>query len=168
MKLTPLDIQQMVFKVRLRGYDPHEVQRFLEDVALTVEGLNRENQALKEKVAQAEDQLAGLKKAEATLTHTLISTQALAEELKHAAQRNAELIMKEAEVKANAMLHDAREELVSTQREILEIRKHRIVAIERLRSTLRSFERMLEMEEEEDRDPAPPDHEADILGGSPR
>jgi|SRR6185295_19453276 cell division initiation protein len=168
MKLTPLDIQQMVFKVRLRGYDPHDVQRFLEDVALTVEGLNRENQGLKEKLAQAEQQLGGLKKAEATLTHTLISTQALAEELKHAAQRNAELIMKEAEVKASSLLHDAREELASTQREILEMRKHRLVAIERLRSTLRTFERMLEIEEE-DRDHAgPPDEEANILGGSPR
>ena len=82
MKLTPLDIQQMVFKVRLRGYDPQEVQRFLEDVASTVEGLNRENQTMKERLAQAEEQLVGLKKAEATLTHTLISTQALAEELK--------------------------------------------------------------------------------------
>lgn len=168
MKLTPLDIQQMVFKIRLRGYDPHDVQRFLEDVALTVEGLNRENQGLKEKLAQADDQLAGLKKAEATLTHTLISTQALADELKHAAQRNAELIMKEAEMKASAVLQDAREELVSTRREIHDIRKHRLVAIERLRSTLRTFERMLEIEEE-DRDPAgPPDQEANILGGSPR
>lgn len=167
MKLTPLDIQQMVFKVRFRGYDTHEVQRFLEDVALTVEGLNRENQAVKERLAQAEEQLVGLKKAEATLTHTLISTQALADELKHAAQRDAELIMKEAEMKASALLHEAREELASTQREILEIGKQRMIAIERLRSTLRTFERMLEIEEE-DRDQAGPDETARIVGGSPR
>ena len=168
MKLTPLDIQQMVFKVRLRGYDPQEVQRFLEDVASTVEGLNRENQAMKERVAQAEDQLVGLKKAEATLTHTLISTQALAEELKHAAQRDAELIMKEAEMKASSLLHEARQELVSTQREILDIRKQRLVAIERLRSTLRTFERMLEIEEDDRDQTGPSDEEARIIGGSPR
>ena len=167
MKLTPLDIQQMEFKVRMRGYDPQEVQRFLEDVALTVEGLNRENQSLKEKLVQAEEQLGTLKKAEATLTHTLISTQALAEELKHAAQRDAELIMKEAEMKANALLQEARGELASTQREIMEIRKHRLVAIERLRATLRTFERMLEIEEEE-QDHAGPSDETARIGGSPR
>ena len=168
MKLTPLDIQQMVFKVRLRGYDRQEVQRFLEDIALTVEGLNRETQSLKERLAQAEEQLAGLKKAEATLTHTLISTQALADELKQAARRDAELIVKEAEMKASALLQEAREELVGTQREILELRKQRLVAIERLRSTLRTFERMLEIEEEDQDQAEPPGQSAKMVGGSPR
>jgi cell division initiation protein len=157
MRLTPLDIQQMVFKVNLRGYDRQDVQRFLEDVALTVEGLNRENQTLKERLSHAEEQLSGLKKAEATLTHTLVSTQALADELKQAAHRDAELIMKEAEMKASALLQAAREELVGTQREILDMRKQRLMAIERLRSTLRSFERMLEIEEEDQDQPDPPD-----------
>jgi cell division initiation protein len=166
MKLTPLDIQQMVFKLRFRGYDRQEVQRFLEDVAVTVEGLNRENQTLKEKCSQAEDQLASLRKAEATLTHTLVSTQALADELKQSARRDAELIMKEAEMKAGSMLQEARQELVSTQREILELQKQRLVVIERLRSTLRTFERMLEIEEEDRAEP--PDQTARIVGGSPR
>ena len=166
MKLTPLDIQQMVFKVRLRGYDRQEVQRFLEDIALTVEGLNRETQSLKERFGQAEEQLAGLKKAEATLTHTLISTQALADELKQAARRDAELIMKEAEMKASVLLQEAREELVGTQREILDLRKQRLVAIERLRSTLRTFERMLEIEEEDQDQAEPPGQSAKMVGGS--
>lgn len=168
MKLTPLDIQQMVFKVSLRGYHRQEVQRFLEDIALTVEGLNRENQGLKEKLAHAEEQLAGLKKAEATLTHTLVSTQALADELKHAAQRDAELIMKEAEMKAGALLQDARAELIGAQREILELRKQRLVAIERLRSTLRTFERVLEIEEGDQDQHEPPEQAEKLLGGSPR
>lgn len=165
MKLTPIDIQQMVFKVRLRGYDRQDVQRFLEDIALTVEGLNREAQSLKERLAQADEQLAGLKKAEATLTHTLISTQALADELKQAARREAELIMKEAEMKASALLQEAREELVGTQREILDLRKQRLMAIERLRSTLRTFERMLEIEEDQDQ-AEPPGQSAKMVGGS--
>jgi cell division initiation protein len=31
MKITPLDIQQKVFQVKLRGYDREEVNRFLEE-----------------------------------------------------------------------------------------------------------------------------------------
>jgi cell division initiation protein len=168
MKLTPLDIQQMVFKARWRGYDRQEVQRFLEDVALTVEGLNRENQALREKLGQAEDQLTDLKKAEATLTHTLVSTQALTDELKQAARRDAELIMKEAEMKAGTMLQEARQELAALQRDILDLQKQRLVVIERLRATLRTFERVLEIEEGDQDQSDPPQQTARIVGGSSR
>ena len=37
MRITPLDIQQMVFKISFRGYDKEEVNRFLEELAETVE-----------------------------------------------------------------------------------------------------------------------------------
>ena len=50
MKITPIDIQQMVFQVKFRGYDRDEVNRFLEELALTVENLNRDNSALRDKL----------------------------------------------------------------------------------------------------------------------
>lgn len=153
MKITPLDIQQVEFRNRLRGYDRHQVDQFLEEVAETVESLTRENTALRDKLAATEQQLGELKKTEATLTSTLIATQSLAEELKRAAQRDAELIMKEAELKASELLREARVELTNARRDITEVRKQRLLAIERLRSTLRTFERMLEIEER-DEDPS--------------
>lgn len=146
MKITPLDIQQMQFRTSLRGYSKAEVDRFLEDLAQTVEGLTRENQALREKLAATEDQLANLKKSESTLSHALVTAQAFTDNLKQAAQRDAELIMKEAELKAAELVREAQAELAGTQREILDLRKQRLMAIERLRSTLRAFERMLEIE----------------------
>src|SRR5574341_1850873 len=147
MKITPLDIRKMLFKVRLRGYDRQEVDQFLEELARTVETLNRDQTALREKLASAEQQLAELKKAEGTLMNTLVTTQALTDDLKHAAQRDAELIMKEAELKAGEMLREAQAELVGTQRDLSDLRKQKLMAIERLRSTLRNFERLLEIEE---------------------
>lgn len=146
MKITPLDIQQMQFRTSLRGYQKREVDHFLEDVAQTVEGLTRETQALREKLAATEEQLAALKKSESTLSHSLMTAQAFTDDLKQAAQRDAELIMKEAELKAAELLREAQAELAGTQRDILDLRKQRLMAIERLRSTLRSFERMLEIE----------------------
>lgn len=147
MKITPLDIQQMEFKVRLRGYDRREVDQFLEELAQTVEILTRENTALREKLTSAEQQLVELKKTEGTLMHTLVSSQALADELKQAAQREAELTLKEAELKAAEMLREARSELALVHRDLSEVQKQRLLAIERLRSTLRTFERLLEIEE---------------------
>ncbi len=147
MKITPIDIQQMGFKVRLRGYDRQEVQRFLEELAQTVESLNRDNAALREKLSLTERQLTDLKKTEATLSNTLVAAQAITDDLKQAAQRDAELIMKEAELKAAELIREARAELAGTQRDLSDLHKQRLLMIERLRSTLRTFERMLEIEE---------------------
>lgn len=168
MKITPLDIRKMVFKVRLKGYDRQEVDQFLEELAQTVEVLNRDQTMLREKLASTEQQLAELKKAEATLMNTLVTTQALTDDLKHAAQRDAELIMKEAELKAGELLREAQAELVGTQRDLSDLRKQKLMAIERLRSTLRSFERMLEIEEGDEHLPAPSDRPEKITGGSNR
>jgi cell division initiation protein len=165
MKITPLDIQQMVFAVRMRGYDRQEVKQFLEEIAQTVEALNHENATLRERLSSTEAQLAELKKTEATLTHTLVSTQALADDLKEVAQRDAALLIKEGEMKAAELLREARVELAATQRDISDLRKQRILGIERLRSTLRTFERMLEIEEGE-ADAASSDHAEKMTGGA--
>ncbi len=149
MKITPLDIQHMVFKVSMRGYNRQDVDRFLEQIAQTVDELNREVAALREKLGATEGQLTDSKKAETALTRTLVSTQTMAEELKEAAKRDAELIVKEAEVMAADLLKNTREEMAKLQRELSDLRKRRAMAIERLRGTLRSLDHALTMEEQD-------------------
>lgn len=149
MKITPLDIQQTVFKANFRGYDKEEVNRFLEQVAQTVELLNRDNAVQREKITMLEQQLAELKRTEATLSSTLLSAQSLAEDVKRNAQREADLLIKEAELKASELIRQAGVELTDTQRDLSALRKQRMIMVERLRSSLRMFERMLEVEEQE-------------------
>jgi len=149
MRITPLDIQQMVFKVGMRGYDKEEVNRFLEELAQTVESLNRDNAVQREKIMFLEQQLAELKRTEATLSSTLLSAQSLAEDVKRNAQREADLVIKEAELKAGELIRQARVELTDTQRELLSLQKQRLLMIERLRASLRMFERLFEVEEQE-------------------
>ncbi len=149
MRMTPLDIQQMVFKVAFRGYDKEEVNRFLEELAQTVESLNRDYAIQRERIVFLEQQLAELKRTEATLSSTLLSAQSLAEDVKRNAQREADLVIKEAEQKAGEMIHQARVELTDTQRDLTALQKQRLLMVERLRASLRMFERMLEVEEHE-------------------
>jgi cell division initiation protein len=149
MRITPLDIQQMVFKVGMRGYDKEEVNRFLEELAQTVESLNRDNAVQREKILFLEQQLAELKRTEATLSSTLLSAQSLADDVKRNAQREADLIIKEAELKAGELIRQARVELTDTRRELLSLQKQRLLMIERLRASLRMFERLFEVEEQE-------------------
>jgi cell division initiation protein len=136
----------MVFKVSFRGYDRQDVDRFLEQIAQTVDELNREAAALREKLGSTEGQLVDSRKAETALTRTLVSTQTMAEELKDAARRDAELIVKEAESMAADLLKQSRHELAKMQVEISDLRKQRAMAIEKLRGTLRAFDRVVTME----------------------
>ena len=149
MRMTPLDIQQMVFRVVFRGYDKEEVNRFLEEIAQTVELLNRDDAVQREKIVFLEQQLAELKRTEATLSSTLLSAQSLAEDVKRNAYREADLVIKEAEQKAGEMIHQARVELTDTQRDLTALQKQRVLMVERFRASLRMFERMLEVEEHE-------------------
>jgi cell division initiation protein len=156
MKITPLDIQQREFKVALRGYDRSEVEAFLRSVSKTVEELVKENAGLKERVEALGTQVNDLGKKEAALNELLVTTQAMSETLKQTARREADLILKEAELKSEELLKRAQTEYEGLQREILALQKQRIVALEKLRSFLQSFNRMVELEEL-DRDSLPAD-----------
>jgi len=149
MKITPLDIQQMVFRVKFRGYDREEVNRFLEEVAQTVESLNRDGAALRERITSLEQQVGELKRTETTLSNTLVSAQSLADDVKRSAQRDADLIIKEAELKAGELFRQARVELANTQRDLSLLQKQRLLMVERMRATLHTFERMLDVEASE-------------------
>jgi len=139
----------MVFKVSFRGYDKEEVNRFLEELAQTVEALNRDHAVQREKIIFLEQQLAELKRTEATLSNTLLSAQSLAEDVKQNAHREADLVIKEAELKAGELIRQARVELTDTQRDLSSLQKQRLLMIERLRASLRMFERLFEVEEQE-------------------
>jgi len=149
MKITPLDIQQMVFRTKLRGYDREEVNRFLEELAQTVESLNRDNAMLRERLAISEQQVSELKRTETTLSSTLVAAQSLADDVKRSANRDAELIVKEAELKAGEVIRQARVELGETQRDLSQLQKQRLLMVERMRATLHTFERMLDVESAE-------------------
>ena len=150
MKITPLDIQHKVLDTQWRGYHKIQVDQFLEEIAESVEELTKENLVLKEKISAKDEELAQLKRGESTLTSALISTQSFVDQLKRGAQRDAELVVKEAELKAEEILSQSRTELVEIRRTISGLRQQRALVLDRLRSTLSSFHRLVEVEEQPD------------------
>ena len=147
MKITPLDIQHKVFGTQIRGYNRQQVDQFLEEIAETIETLIRENSVLKEKLSSHEEELVKLKQSESALTNTLLSTQSFVDHLKRGAQRDADLIVKEAELKAEEILAHSRTELVELRRMISDLRRHRALVLEQMRATLSAFHRLIEVEE---------------------
>jgi cell division initiation protein len=147
MKITPVDIQQHTFKVGFRGYDRTEVEAFLRSVSQTVEELVKENALLKEHVETMEVQIEALRKKENALNDLLVTTQTMAENLKQTARREADLILKEAEFKAEDLLKKAREEYGELQKEIMSLQKQRVLALEKFRALVQTFSKMIELEE---------------------
>ena len=147
MKITPLDIQQQNFQVRLRGYDREEVQEFLRCVSETVEELVKENANVKERAGKLEKEIVELRRKDASLNELLVTTQKMAENLKETARREADLILKEAELKSEELIKHAHADLRTIQRDLLELRRNRVLAIEKLRSWLQMLNKMIEMEE---------------------
>ncbi len=149
MRITPLDIQHKVFPKKFKGFDPEQVTAFLEAVSQTVESLVRENSMLREKIVTQDQELIELRKAEATLTNTLITTQNFADQLKVNAQQDADRVIKEAELHAEQLLANARTQLTDLHRSIADVRRQRIVVIEQIRSTINTIERVMTMDGED-------------------
>ena len=149
MKITPIDIQQVGFAVRFRGYDRKEVDQFLDTLAQDYETLVRENEQTKEKTSSLEIQVGELKRKEALLNDTLIAVQKVVDEMKQNAQKEVNLVIKEAELKAEEITKSAREERLRLQQEIQDLQRQKVIFLEKIRSMLKTFEKTLELEEKD-------------------
>ena len=143
MRLTPLDIRQQQFTVRMfRGLDPQEVDAFLEDVAEDYESVLKENGLLREQLSALEERGRGLVEREKALQDTLLATQRLAEEMKESARREAQLIMREAELRGDKFVEDLRAEEGRIRTEINELKRARRQVTEDLRAALERYHRI--------------------------
>ncbi|HWC02444.1 MAG TPA: DivIVA domain-containing protein [Methylomirabilota bacterium] len=145
MRMTATDIRQQQFAVRLfRGFDPQEVDAFLEEMADDVDELSRENALLKEQLIAVEEKSRGVEGREKTLQETLVTTQKIAEEFKENARREAELVLREAHLRAEKFMQDAREEHAKLTSEISSLRRLRRQLAEEIMSTLATHKRLAE------------------------
>jgi cell division initiation protein len=149
MRITPHDIRQQQFTVRMfRGFEPQEVDAFLEDVADDYESLLKECQLLKEQLAAQEERQRGVIERERTLQDTLVTTQRLTEEMKAGAKREAELIVREAELRGEKAVEAARGEEARIRVDIQALKRMRRQVMEELAATLERYHRMLASEDE--------------------
>jgi cell division initiation protein len=147
MRLSPADIRQQQFTVRMfRGLDPQEVDAFLEDVAEDYEATIRETALLKEQLAAHEERSRNVGDTERVLKDTLVMTQKLAEEMKAAARRDADLLVREAEMRGEKLLEAARAEEARLRSEIRQLQRTHRQLLEDLRATLERYHRFVQDE----------------------
>jgi cell division initiation protein len=147
MRITPLDIQQKQFKMKLRGFDVEEVYGFLEIVREEMEDLLRENANLKENIHRSENQIREYRDMETTLRETLMTAQQMVEEYKTNARREAELLVKEAETKADGLIREAHEKVIKIHEDITDMKGIRRHFREELRRLIENHLKMLEFDD---------------------
>ena len=149
MKITPLDIQQQQFKGKIfGGLDPEEVDAFLQTISQEMEDLSRENSALKEQLRRNAETAAEMSSRESQLRETMLAAQKITEEMKANSQKEATLLISEAEIKADAILADANVKLAQLSSQIQDLRREKIQFETALKSLLDTHYKMLALNEE--------------------
>lgn len=149
MPLTPLDIHNKEFSKGFRGYNEDEVNEFLDQVIKDYELVIREKKQLEEQVLEMKDRLKHFATIEETLNKSILIAQEAAEEVKGNAQKEAKLIIKEAEKNADRIINESLIKSRKVTMEFEELKKQSKVFRTRLRMAI---ETQLEMLNHEDWD----------------
>jgi cell division initiation protein len=148
VNLTPLDIQQQRFKTRFRGFDIQEVDLFLDQMADAFESLLKQNENLKVESRRLQLEIQGYKNREDAFKRALLNSQRVIEQMKENAQKSAELIVAEAEVKAAKILNKAHNRLAQLHEDIMELKRQRMQIEVQIGSVIEAHGKLLEISKE--------------------
>jgi cell division initiation protein len=106
--LTPLDIRKQEFRKSLRGYETLAVEDFRIRVADALERANRDRQVLEERVSALTEQLRVFREREHAMNDALVAAQQLRLETRDSAEREGQVIVREAQAEAKRLLDEAK------------------------------------------------------------
>src|SRR5689334_13494819 len=152
-RMSPLEIQKREFTRKWKGYDPIEVQQFLTDAAEDMEALARENAELDGRLRSLEQENEEHRERERILKQTLVSAQQASEDIRGAARKEAELVVREAQDSAEKLTHHALQRSAEIEKAIHELKVQRVNFRLQLQKMIELFQQVLDFDREEgDRD----------------
>jgi len=152
LKITPLEINKQEFKKSMRGYDPVEVNTFLEMLGNEFEKLISENKEYEKKVLQLQTELKNFKEVERTLKQTLMNVQESSTKSRENSLKEADLIRKEAELAASEIVENAKRQTQALREEMVTLQTQKTSLISRLRHVLTSQLELMDVLEMDDVD----------------
>jgi DivIVA domain-containing protein len=160
--LTPLDVRKKKgdFRKVMRGYDPEAVDNFLDEVVARMEELVRDHQSLNQRVGQMTDAIADYRERERAMNEALVSAQQLREGMREQAQREADLVLREARAEGERIVSDAKRQVTFALEALRRVQAQRVRFLRLFRALV---ERQLsELEQEEERTAALSRLEAEV------
>jgi cell division initiation protein len=145
MKVSPINIKKQEFNKSFRGYDPEEVQAFLDKLADQFDELQKENDTIKEELETANSHLAEFRRIEKNLQDTLLKAQESSSKAIESVKKQTNLMTKEAEIKANQILEKARENANEIRDAVIKLREERDLIISKLKVMIESQAHLFEL-----------------------
>jgi DivIVA domain-containing protein len=108
--LTPLAVRSQEFARAFRGYDRTQVDEFKMAISEELERLLRERAQHEERLRSAQEQLRAYQDRERAMNEALVAAQQLRVDSREQAEREAELVLREARTEAERIMERARQE----------------------------------------------------------
>lgn len=161
MPITSLEIKDKTFGTRFRGFDPEEVDEFLDIVVRDYEDLVRSNHDKDLHIKSLEERLSYFDEMKDSLSQSVLIAQDTAERVKQAAnersnniiqqaEQSAQRLLEEAKYKANEILRQAADNAKKVAVETEELKNKSRVFHQRLKSTIESQLAIVESSDWED------------------
>jgi len=112
MRITSMDISNKEFKKSMRGYNPDEVEDFLDKIAEDYEEMYKENTSLREKFALLNEKLDHYKDIENTIQNTLLLAQNTSEQTRKTANDEAESIIRRSNDESKRIIEKANNQVI--------------------------------------------------------
>ncbi len=145
MKITPLEIRQKAFEKVLRGYDKDEVNAFLLTLSQEWERVLDETKEMRIKLEATEREVSKLREVESSLFKTLKTAEDTGANVIGQANKTAELILKENQLKADAVFNDAKSKAKNTIEEAEMVSRQMLDEMEERLKTLGQHYKTLEL-----------------------
>lgn len=123
--ITPMEIQNHEFTSKLRGYEKEAVRHFLHAVAEDYENIIEQNHKMAQELAILRERVSDMESRDKVLKDTLVTAQQVKTDIHENAEKEAELIIKEAQLKADEIYEDARNQVDKVRRQMAEVRRVR-------------------------------------------
>jgi cell division initiation protein len=155
MNLTPLEIQKQTFSRSLKGFNLDEVRGYLHLVAEEIERLVRDVDRLSRENAMLREDLEDHSQREQILKDTLMSAQKVSEEVRANARKEAEMIVKDAELLSERLVNQAMTRVADLEKAIQDLKIERTSARNKLQGTISTVQQLLVMDAEEEANDKP-------------
>ena len=126
MRITPIDIAHKSFGKKIMGLDTDEVMDFLQQIASQMEALIQERNSLKEAIREKELSLMEYKERDQVLKETIATASQMSERLRQDADREARLIIADAQQKSEIITRDSRDSLKKMYQEVTDLKRARM------------------------------------------
>jgi len=134
--LTPLDVRRYDFGRALRGYSPERVDQFRDQVAEEMERLARINQDLDSKARSFHEQLRAFRERDKALNDALIAAQQLRDDVRAQAEREAQLIIREAQGEGERIIEAAKADVRRMEEELESLDRSRRSYLSQMRTLI--------------------------------